>query len=399
MILVFELSWKGTTHAPGNAATTQIVARAFPGQEVRIHADPSHMEQLRRDSALTALPNVTFAPVAIPAMHYGKPAVVSVRRMWREFRVVRAALRAAPRHEPHLVFLISTNATTGLAAAWAVRLAGRRAAVQVGLHGNLNDAFGYRPRNPLLRALDTRSALTARYPAPLRFLVLEDGIRTALGERLPGAEARMDVLPLPINPAEANEPPAILEGTVRFGFVGLGTADKGMDVFLRAARRVRERHGAAAEFVHVGSMPRNAPAAEGADLLAQPPSAAQLPREEFTARLRSLHYVVLPFRRGYYDLSASGALIDAITWLRPVIAARVPLSAQAFATMGEIGVLCEDEAGIEAAMDHAVREPDPAAYAARVEALRQARAGRDPAALAATYRRVVSEGFPGLFAA
>lgn len=395
MILVFELSWTGTTHAPGNAATTQIVARAFPGQEVRIHADPSHIAELRRDAALTSLPNVTFSPVAIPAMHYGKPAVVSLGRLWQEFRTVLAALRATPRYEPHLVFLISTNATTGLAAAWAIRVAGRRAAVQVGFHGNLNDAFGYRPRNPVLRALDTRSALTACYPVPLRFLVLEDGIRTALGERLPGAEARMDVLPHPINPAEANEPPAILDGPVRLGFVGLGTADKGMDAFLRVARRVRARHGPAAEFVHVGAMPRNAPA-EGSDVLAHEPSPAQLPREEFTARLRSLHYVVLPFRRGYYDLSASGALIDAVTWLRPVIATRVPLSAQAFAAMGNIGMLCEDEAGLEAAIEQAVLEPDPAAYAARVEALRQARAARDPVALAATYRRIVSEGFPGL---
>lgn len=395
MILVFELSWKGTTHAPGNAATTQIVARAFPRQEVRIHADPSHIEQLQRDPALTALPNVTFAPVAIPAMHYGKPAIVSLARLWQEFRILLAALRTTPRHEPHLVFLISTNATTGLAASWAIRVAGRRAAVQVGFHGNLNDAFGYRPRNPLLRALDTRSSLMAHYPVPVRFLVLEDGIRTALGERLPGAEARMDVLPHPINPAEADEPPAILGAPLRFGFVGLGTADKGMDAFLRVARRIRARHGAAVEFVHVGATPRNAPA-EGADVLAQPPSPAQLPREEFTARLRSLHYVVLPFRRGYYDLSASGALIDAITWLRPVIAMRVPLSAQAFAAMGGIGVLCEDEAGLEAAMEQVLRDPDPAAYAARVDALRLARAARDPVALAATYKRIVAEGFPGL---
>jgi glycosyltransferase involved in cell wall biosynthesis len=395
MILVFELSWKGTTHAPGNAATTQIVARAFPGQEVRIHADPSHVEQLRRDSALTALPNVTFAPISIPEMHYGKPAVVCPRRLRQEFGILLRALRAAPKGEPHLIFLISTNATTAFAAAWAARLSGRRAAVQVGFHGNLNDAFGYRPRNPLWRALDTRSSLTARYPVPLRFLVLEEGIRDALGERLPGAQARTDALPLPINTAEATEPPAVLQKPLRFGFVGLGTADKGMDVFLRVARRIRARHGAEAEFVHVGAMPRNAPA-EGADVLAHPPSAAQLPREAFTARIRSLHYVVLPFRRGYYDLSASGALIDAITWLRPVIATRVPLSAQAFATMGAIGALCEDEAGLEAAIEQALHDPDPARYARQVEALRQARAARDPAALAATYRRIVSEGFPGL---
>ncbi len=401
MILVFEPSWTGTTHAPGNSATVQIVARAFPDQQVRLHAEESHLAEMRRDEALMALPNLALAPAAISERFQGRPHIVSARRALREFTLIRDALRQVPPDEPCLVFLLSTTATASFAAAWAARLSGRkRIGVQVGFHGNLNDAVaGWRPRNPLARLFDTRAALEARHAVPLRFLVLEEAIRSAMGRLMPGIEARIDVVPLPVNtaevPAAAATPPS--PPPVRIGFVGLGTPDKGMDVFLDVAKRIRARHGTeAVEFIHVG---RIAPHADPADfaLLAHPPATAQLPRAEFVARLASLHHVFLPFRRGYYDLSASGALIDALTWLKPVITTRVPLTEQFFAEYGEIGVLCEDEAGLEAAVEAAVTQPDPARHASHVEALRAARETRRVEALALRYAAVVRLGFLGLF--
>ena len=401
MILIFEPSWTGTTHAPGNSATVQIAARAFPGQQVRLHAEESHLAEMRRDAALMALPNLSLVPAAISQRFQGRPHIVSARRAWHEFTLMRDALRQAPPDEPCLVFLLSTTATASFAAAWAARLSGRRRiGVQVGFHGNLNDAVaGWRPRNPLARLFDTRAALEARHAVPLRFLVLEEAIRSAMGRLMPGIEARMDVVPLPVNTAEvpaaaATPPPA---PPLRIGFVGLGTPDKGMDVFLDIARRIRARHGPeAVEFVHVGRIAPNADPADFA-LLAHPPATAQLPRADFVARLASLHHVFLPFRRGYYDLSASGALLDALTWLKPVITTRVPLTEQFFAEYGEIGVLSDDEAGLEAAVEAAVTRPDPAGHARHVEALRAARETRRVEALAERYASVVRRGFPGLF--
>jgi glycosyltransferase involved in cell wall biosynthesis len=400
MILVFEPCWTGTTHAPGNSATVQIIARAFPGEQIQLHAEETHLAELRRDAALVALPKLRLVPVAISPRYQGRPHIVSARRAWHEYVMIRDALRAVPQDEPCLVFLLSTTATGSFAAAWAARLSGRgRIGVLVGFHGNLNDAVsGWRPRNPLARLFDTRAALEARHAVKLRFLVLEEAIRSAMGRLMPGVEARMDVVPLPVNTAEvpataatpAPPPP------LRIGFVGLGTPDKGMDVLLDIARRIRARHGPEkVEFIHVGRIAPNADPADFA-LLAHPPATAQLPRAEFVERLASLHHVFLPFRRGYYDLSASGALLDALTWLKPVITTRVPLTEQFFADYGEIGVLCEDEAGLEAAVEAAITHPDAARHARQVEALRAARETRGAAALALRFAAAVRRGFPGL---
>jgi glycosyltransferase involved in cell wall biosynthesis len=121
-----------------------------------------------------------------------------------------------------------------------------------------------------------------------------------------------------------------------------------------------------------------------------------LARSDFVRRLAELHYVVLPFRRGYYDLWASGALLDALTWLKPVVATRVPLTERFFADYGDIGFLCDDDAALTAAVEQLVAVPDPGRYAGQVGALRRARTARGIEALSAHYRATVAQGFPGL---
>jgi len=402
MILVFEMTWTGLIHAPGNSATVQVIARAFPEQRIRMHAEAEHLAALRADTALMALPNIELVEITVAQEFLHRPAVVSWSRLAQEFRTVRAALGQVPRDEPCLVVLISTTATGSVAAAWACRLSGRRSAVQIGLHGDLNEAVGWRSRNPLVRAVDFRATLEARHPVPLRFLVLETAIREAMAGFAPAAAARTDVLPLPVNTTElAAVTAGRLEEPVRFGFVGLGTADKGFGHFLAIAAAAKARWGGRVEFVHVGRVPEDwdgAAAGGNTNLLAQPVTRAPLPRAEFLARLGGLHYVLLPYRRGYYDLSASGGLIDALTWLKPVIATRVPLTEQYLGEYGDIGLLCEDAAGLGAAVDAVLAAPDAARYDRQVAALAAARETRAVEALATRYRAFITAGFPGLLA-
>lgn len=396
MILVFEMTWTGQIHAPGNSATLQIIARAFPAQPVRMHAEAAHLAELRRDPALVALANLEFVEIAVSPLYRGRTSIVSWRRMAQEYRTVRSALRKVPTTEPCLVVMISTTATGSFAAAWASRLSGRRIGVQVGFHGNLNDARAWRSRNPLTRAFDTRAAVEARHPVPLRFLVLEEAIRDAMAAFVPAAVGRTDVVPLPINTAEVPAATSrVLADPVRFGFVGFGTKAKGFDSFITVATAAKARWGARVEFVHVGAAPPEW-AGQAVGLLAHPIGTEGLSRAEFLGRLAGLHYVFLPFRTGYYDLSASGAVLDALTWLKPLITTRVPLTEQFFRAYGDIGVLCEDVAGLAAAVDQVMAAQDAAGYARQVAALHAAREARRVEVLAERYRALVAAGFPGL---
>jgi hypothetical protein len=399
MILVFEMTWPGDVHVPGNSVTLQTIAAAWPLERVRMFADAGHIAALRQDAALAAHGNVEFHPVALYPHLFGKTHLVSWGRFRQEFRTLRHALAAVPRGESCLLMLISATPTAILAARLAARMARtarRRVAVQVGLHGNLNDINGWRPRNPLARGFDLRAMLSARQPPWLRYLVLEAGIADALADALPGLAGRVQVLPHPIILGEtAGQSPLPLAPPIRIGLVGQATKAKGIELFLELARDLRARHGDRVAFTLVGT------ATVGSDLamfdvLDEPVTIEALPRSDYVARLARLHYVLLPLQERYYRLSASGALLDAITWLKPVIATRLPITEALFREFGDIGTLCDDADALRAAVESVVAAPDPARYQRQVAAMRAVRDSRAPAALAAAYRTMLRHDMPGL---
>lgn len=398
VILIFEMTWTGTHHAPGNSVTIQTIARALPGQAIRVYADPSHLAELTRDPAFAALRQVTVRPIALSPLFRFKTHIVSFRRFLREFATLRRALREAPRGEPCLLFLISATPTAVAAASLLARLSRRVAGIQVGLHGNLNDLTAWRSPNPLVRRFDLPSVLARDHGPGLRFLVLEEAILRALGTVAPQAAAVTDVLPLPVNLAElSRDGPPPLGRPLRIGLVGQATEAKGITPFLALARDLKARYGDAVAFEVVGAAP------PGADLtrfavLDEPITHEHLPREVFRARLGRLHFVCLPFQPGYYNLSASGALIDAITWLIPVLATRVPITEDTFSRFGEIGYLCNDTIAMGVVIESLLNHPDPERYATQVAAMRRARETRMPDALAREYRDIVTRQFHRLLA-
>ena len=260
-------------------------------------------------------------------------------------------MRDAPGQEPCLIFLISATPTAILAARLVARLSRRVVGVQVGMHGNLNDLGTWRSGNPLRRRFDLPAAMGGRQSPKVRYLVLEEGIRQELERIAPAAGAVADVLPLPINMAEVpSVPETRLAFPLRIGLVGQATEDKGISPFLETAAMFKARHGAKVEFTLIGRAIQGTDLARF-DILDDPVSTDHLSRQAFLQRLAGLHYVFLPLSARYYSLSASGALIDAITWLKPVIATNLPIVADQFERFGDIGYLCEDVAGMQAVLE------------------------------------------------
>lgn len=396
MILAFEITWSGGAHAPGNSATLQTVARAFPEEEIRVFAEETHLRELGRDAALTALPRLSFHPIELSPHYRGKTHIVSFRRFVREVAILARALRDVDRRDDCLILMLSCTPTALFAASWLMSWSGRRRiGVQIGLHGNLNDIKAWRSRNPILRRFDLASGLTATHPPNLRFLVLEEAIRDELIRLVPSIESRVDVLSLPINVKEIGAYPVLrLQEPIRIGFVGLATRDKGYDVFLRAARDSKLRFGNRIEFHHVGRLSSDVDSPAFSDL-AFPVSTAPLDRSTFAARLAELHYVMLPYREGYYNLSASGALIDAITWLKPMIVSPLPFVKQLFNEFGDMGFVLRTEDELHAIFN-SIMMIDEVRYHRQVTALENARASRLPATLSARYVQIIEAGYNGL---
>lgn len=183
-----------------------------------------------------------------------------------------------------------------------------------------------------------------------------------------------------------------LDTLLRIGFVGLATQAKGIDFFIDVARDFKSRYPKRVEFCLVGS------AFPGEDLarvavLEDKATDTRLPRADFIDLLAPLHFALLPYRRGYYERSASGALIDAITWLKPIIARRLPIVEQLFGGFGDVGYLCDDDSDMRQALETVLARMDRDCYNKQIAALRMARASRTPEALADDYRATLTAGF------
>ncbi len=392
-ILVFEMTWTGTIHAPGNGSTLQTIALAFPDRDIHVFADDSHLTELRRAPTLRDNPLIQFHPVTVSDAFRNRTSVVSMRRLKHEWLTLWHALRQVAPQGPCLIYLLSATSTAIFAASFLARWRGQTS-VRIGLHGDLFELDGWRSRNPIARALDLTSALRSHHGGILRFVVLESRILDALQRSRPEAASRTDVLPLPVNMGEVVEtqpewPPVPL----RIGFVGQATKAKGIDIFLDIAKDMRQRHGEGISFHVIGR------AVPGTDMsifspLAEPPTETYLPRAEFVRQLSSMHFVFLPFQPGYYDLATSGALIDAVTWLKPVITLSVDLAVDFFSAAGDIGYLCESLSQMSQTLDALMDAPDEQRYHRQIENLRALRQSRSPDTLASTYRRTIQYHFP-----
>lgn len=393
VILILEMTWRGRVHTPGNSATIDTIARAFPGEKIRVFAEAEHLAALGQILAGGG-GRIGFSPIPVAAHLQGKTDIVSARRAAREFTTLRRALAGVPAGEKILLFLLSATSTAVFAASLIARLDRRVVGVHLGMHGNLNEITGWRSRNPLRRAFDLRAALAAKHPPQVRFLVLEEAIRRELARLLPAAGARADVLPLPVNLAELNGAPSpSFAPPWRFGLIGQATKAKGIEVFLDLATRTKARFGERVEFYVIGGFRHDMEQAQ-LSALAHPPDYSVLTRAAFTARLAAMHYILMPLAPEYYALSASGAVVDAITWEKPMIATPIPIIDDLFARWGDLGQLCAGAEEMAAALARVVENPDPARYAAQQETLHRVRESRAPARLAAGYAALVAEKFP-----
>ncbi len=247
----------------------------------------------------------------------------------------------------------------------------------------------------MVRTFDTHSALYAPHSPKLRFLLLEQAIKRELADLAPRAALAADVLPLPVNIGEVSSVPRVpLCYPLKIGFVGQATEAKGISTYLQVAKEFSDRYELHIQFHVIGR------AYPGDDLqrfsgLASKVTHEHLTRKAFVERLAQMHYVFLPFGSEYYHLSASGALLDAITWLKPIIANCTPVVADMFEQFGDIGYLCDDIEGMCSALQEIIKNLNEGRYEVQLDALRRARDSRLPDALARQYREIVSQNFSG----
>jgi glycosyltransferase involved in cell wall biosynthesis len=256
----------------------------------------------------------------------------------------------------------------------------------------MSGVVGKRFRRPIRRFQDMKTALTLLGNNSIKYIVLEQSIRETVVNNFPMLLGKIDALEHPISPGQAELCPIDLAEPIRFGFLGLADKAKGFPLFVDLASHVTGKYKGRTEFHAIGHFPREGTVVNRTEALATKPETTLMSRANFHDRVNLLHFVVLPHDPIPYTLTASGVLIDAIAWGKPVIARKIPIFEAMFERHGDIGHLFKDDLDLMDIVEYIVKVPDKSRYHRQVLNLRSARQSRMPENLATSYRQLCEIG-------
>lgn len=384
MIFIYELVQTGISHEQFTRVFVETVAHAFTQESITIFARASHLAAVTSEPEL--LPDRNLTKIAYQAPDV--PHAAFWRRLMATVQCLRKTYSPVAKLQPQVVFL-----STEPHHIWAVRLYKLfqpRFRCHMVLHGDINSVKNPRSRNPIHRAKDYSTALTVGNRDDVRFIVLENHIRTNLAAILPATANVTDVVPLPCIPDNDNwqdfQP---MPGVMRFGLLGIAGRSKGLDVFSRVAKEAKNTATHRAEFRLIGKVQAGNESLDMSGISGPLPfSPDWLPREVFDREIKALHYVILPYNMEYYGLSASGVLLDVLRFRKPVIAFDTPVVRALAERFGDIGYICANEDEMSRAIDELLKNFDIARYNRQRQNVDAAYHSRLPEAVAAEYAHI-----------
>jgi glycosyltransferase involved in cell wall biosynthesis len=368
VIIVFQTTIEGWSHVPINQSLLQSLAHAYPQQQIHFFGSASHIAELNGfRGAGDWFGRITMHAIDTPPLR-----AHPTEKLWKDGWALSIALAKLYDGSDILLVLPYTTGELVRLVSFFQSLRYKRVSAAFVLHGNANEIFGWQSRNPLYRWLALGPAIRAANARQV-FLVLDQAIQQQLVTLSPDVAARIEVWSHPVNSVEAQSLRAAKPQEAppyRFGFLGVATLAKGIDVFGRIAADICASLPGRATFQLLGRVHRDAAAA---DLKAVAfDSGPEVPRDIYLRDLASLHYAVFPFRNEYYSLSASGTLLDAIAARKPIITTSIPLFRGLFEEFGDVGYLCSNDDELRQTILSLASRTDPDVYSKKQAALERA---------------------------
>ena len=152
-----------------------------------------------------------------------------------------------------------------------------------------------------------------------------------------------------------------------FTFIGNCLYKKGGESFVKAADIVKRNSGSIFEII--GAYDLDESISTNLTLLSNPHE--MIPRNLFNEALEKVTYACFPYPSDTYKFTASGAVLDAVIYLKPIIYIKNDYFDGIFKEAGDIGYRCEDENQFLETIQTLDEKTDIARYKQQVENLKQ----------------------------
>jgi hypothetical protein len=330
----------GFEHARFNAALIATVADAFEEEELLFLAEAGHVRYVKNildaHSVVISYRETTTPPKTL----------LDYQRFVPDFRLYRNVFHLA--HKNHANTIIFCSVTTpGLISTKALLRRYKDIVCLVVPHDILQDVTWPLPLLPHRRFFSFRLWISFGNTLGLRYVVLRPDIEERLKRYVPRVSSYVSSIDHPYFFSDEVSPEPFAGDAIRFGSYGIGTPGKGTDTFFRLAEEVRSAKTTYKPTFtligHVDKGMKDVP--RGAVNIPSPD--VPLDQEAYEKYSRCIDYSLFLNRPNAYELRASGAILDAFSSLKPIIALKGPLSEYYFNKMGDIGYLCENSSAVK----------------------------------------------------
>jgi hypothetical protein len=346
MIVICEPFFRGFGHAQFNAALVGSIAEAFPEKGLIFCAEREHLKHVKKvvDARVT---RVRFIEVELPDS--APPEEQRGRRLpfaasLEQLALYRRIFRLADKNRAsQLVFCTAAHWNDLVSIKVMLRRFPQISCLVV-LHDLQNKISTPQPKRLTPQFLSYRYWLLAGNTSKIHYLLpgppplMEQGLENYL-PRLHNCISPIDV-PYVFADSASSQP--FKEDVIHFGFYGHASLRKGADIFFKLADEVSSvRTKYRPIFVLIGDI-RDEQLKEMRHTSVKIPSLnAPLPQEEYNKYGNRIDYALFFHLASAYELNGTAAMLDAFSYLKPIIALKTPLSEYYFNKMGDVGYLCQ----------------------------------------------------------
>lgn len=337
MIIICEPQCVGFEHYEFNAALITVTKYAFTNETVMFMAEKDHLSLVKKilDSnsveveymEIKVPPRNLIAPLLFPFELVLIKKVFTIARNLNCDRIIFSSIRRPSLVSVKLMIRMHNDINCAIV-----------------LH-NIIESVTKKPYELTEIPFWLRFWLTFRNSSRLRYIVLGHSIEIELIKLLPSLKSYVTSIDLPYFFQSTNKKESVQivsQNVIKFGFFGVANMRKGADHFFKLAKDLKDKKTKyKPEFILIGWV-EDKKLMKIADNVFIPSCDKPLSIHDYGKYAEKVDYALIFHRPEQHQLTAIASFLDAISYLKPIIAINNPFIEYYYNKMGNIGYLCND---------------------------------------------------------
>lgn len=391
-LIIVEPQCKGNTHVPFNSALLATAIEAFPRDQFSFVAERKHLDLVHNALIIHNKPENSIIWIDLAAIEKDP----NNKRTWRTHKhLFSRILTYAQESNSDYIIFSSIDGMGLVLLKYLMFVFPIKFRVVCILHSVMTKLAC----SPIsLKTQIFRKALSlGNKRKNIKFVVLASSIYDYIIDILPELFPYIEQLEHPylFEKIQSTNKLVLSGHSLKFGFIGSDSIGKGYDLFLQLAQNSTQRCSMYGlenpKFFAIGNTLRKFPKLEFLELQL---SSQPLLSDAYNDYVSQMDYLVFPYSKAHYTLTASGAILDSFNSMKPCIVLRTPLFEHYFERMGDIGYMCNNLEEMSDIILDLVSNRPKCLYQVQQQNILNGRSMFEPRNLSPIFREIVKKVHP-----